>query len=218
MTAIAGVVFDKDGTLLDFHATWDRALGAALDGIDASGARAEAAAILHYDLDSQRIGPASPFIAESNDVVVELLRGLVDLGEFERRLVQAAHDELVEMPGASSTLSQLAGRGLLLAVATNDAAWIAESQLDRLGWRERFGEIYGYDSGHGAKPGPGMVTAAVEGFGLAPAQVLMVGDSPHDLIAGREAGTVTVLIGTNPDAIPFADHRIDSLSELLDLV
>jgi phosphoglycolate phosphatase len=57
--------------------------------------------------------------------------------------------------------------------------------------------LAGYDSGHGAKPAPGQLLAFCAATGLPAEAVLMVGDSRHDLAAGRAAGmrTVGVLTG-----------------------
>ena len=55
----------------------------------------------------------------------------------------------------------------------------------------------GFDSGFGAKPALGPLLAFATAMGLLPDQVVMVGDSPHDLIAGRAARmhTIGVLTG-----------------------
>ena len=91
-----------------------------------------------------------------------------------------------------------------------------------MGLMDRFGFIAGFDSGHGEKPAPGMVTAFIQHQGLAPNQVMMVGDSPHDCKAGRAAGAVTVGVtcgGATADQLaPFADHIVDDIRHLADLV
>jgi hypothetical protein len=60
-----------------------------------------------------------------------------------------------------------------------------------------FDFVAGCDSGFGAKPDPGMCLAFAAHLGHAPDTILMVGDSLHDLTAGRAAGmrTVGVLTG-----------------------
>jgi phosphoglycolate phosphatase len=94
-------------------------------------------------------------------------------------------------------LSALRARGLRLGVATNDSEAPARQHLAAHGITDCFDFISGYDSGHGPKPGPGMCLAFAQGLGLQPARVAMVGDSRHDLQAGRAAGmrTVAVLTG-----------------------
>ena len=88
-----------------------------------------------------------------------------------------------------------------------------------LGALERFDFIAGYDSGHGLKPGPGMVLAFAETVGIAPHEVAMIGDSLHDLGAGRSAGAGLVVgVLTGPavaaELAPHADHVLRSIAEL----
>jgi phosphoglycolate phosphatase len=91
----------------------------------------------------------------------------------------------------------LRARGLALGVATNDGEGPARLHLDRAGVLGHVDFLAGYDSGHGAKPAPGQLHAFCAATGLPPQAVLMVGDSLHDLTAGRAAGmrTVGVLTG-----------------------
>ena len=46
----------------------------------------------------------------------------------------------------------------------------------------------------------------------------MVGDSVHDVLAGRAAGAVTVAIGDQSAALHLADMQIEELGELVELV
>ena len=90
-------------------------------------------------------------------------------------------------------------------------------ELDHL-----FENILGADSGYGAKPGTGMLDAFVATHGLQPYQVMMVGDSVHDMEAGVAAGMVTVgvesglacrdVLGEN------ADFLIKSIADLPNLI
>ena len=100
-------------------------------------------------------------------------------------------------------------RGLRLGLATNDGEGPARAHLAAHGVANLFDFVAGYDSGHGAKPAPGMLLAFAARFALAPARVAMVGDSRHDLMAGRAAGmrTVAVLTGVAEAAelAPLAD-------------
>ena len=115
-------------------------------------------------------------------------------------------------------LTALRGRGLRLGLATNDAEAPARAHLAAHGVAHLFDSISGFDSGHGAKPGPGMLLAFAAHCGLAPARVVMVGDSRHDLMAGRAAGmrTVAVLTGiAGADQLaPLADAVLPDIAAL----
>jgi phosphoglycolate phosphatase len=90
--------------------------------------------------------------------------------------------------------------------------------LDGANVLESFDFIAGYDSGFGGKPAPGQLLAFCEQTGLAPSQCAMVGDSLHDLEAGRTAGMTTVGVLTGPaprdELAPHADVVLPSIAEL----
>jgi len=226
---IRGILFDKDGTLLDFDATWrgfardvlqalapgDRALQLALG--DAVGA----------DLRTGRFRAGSPIVAGSTAEVAAIWAPMLP-GWSAEALEDAANARAASvafagpMPAVADLpgyLDGLGARGLALGIATHDAEAGARAHMDALGALDRFGFIAGYDSGHGLKPGPGMVLAFCARAGLAPAQVAMVGDSLHDLHAGRAAGAglvVGVLTGPADAAelAPHADVVIAHIGEL----
>ena len=92
-----------------------------------------------------------------------------------------------------------------------------------LGVADLFDFIAGYDSGHGHKPGPGMPNAFAAHIGAQAAEVAMVGDSLHDLGAGRAAGcaySVAVLTGVAGEAelAPHADIVLPSIADLPDFL
>ena len=112
----------------------------------------------------------------------------------------------------------LKARGLRLGLATNDAEAAGRAHLAAHGVGQLFDMVAGFDSGHGAKPGPGMLLAFAGQCGLAPSRVVMVGDSRHDMQAGRAAGmrTVAVLTGIagRDELAPLADAVLPDIAAL----
>ncbi|MGY6411839.1 MAG: HAD family hydrolase [Alkalilacustris sp.] len=224
MDSIGGVVFDKDGTLYDFEATWGRwtlDLIAGLAQGDGALARRLAAAV-GFDLAQRRFDPDSPVIAGTPEAAADLLGphlpGLPRAGLIARMNASAALAPLVEAAPLAPLLAGLKGRGLRLGVATNDAESAARAHLAVSGVCDAFDFIAGYDSGFGAKPAPGMLHGFVAATGLAAGRVAMVGDSLHDLAAGRAAGMVTVAVLTGPatagDLAPLADAVLPDIGHL----
>ena len=221
-TPLRGMIFDKDGTLVDFHGTWDPATGAGLRAATADEATLQAAAdAIGYDLATNTIRPDSIFIAETNDVIFAALEPHLDIEEFGEACMHAAADTTVPADGLPELLTSLRIRGVGLAVATNDWEEIATDQLEILGWSDLFDVVMGSDSGHGAKPEPGMVLEAARRLGVEPAEAIMVGDTAHDLHAGRSAGMETVLVtgsgstaAVTPEVVGLADIVVTSLAEL----
>jgi phosphoglycolate phosphatase len=198
---IDAILFDKDGTLVDFHGTWDVAIGRALRvATDSPAALATAADALGYDLISGTVLRSSPFVAESNEVVFALLADHLDTDRFEAEATKASLEGVAPAVGVEATLRELQARAISCAVVTNDYESIARSQMAVLGWEQFFAAQTGSDSGFGAKPEPGMVTGTLgllqnTAVGpIRPSNAVMVGDTSYDLYAGNAAGLHTVLV------------------------
>lgn len=224
VTAIQGLLFDKDGTLFDFHGTW-AAWGAGLilrlSGDDPDTAR-RLAADLGFDLDAIGFLPGSPLIAGTLEVLIEaVMRLLPDYDETAlRRMVIDETEAIrpVEIVPLAPLLRRLTGAGLRLGVATNDAESPARAHLASAGVLADFAFVAGYDSGYGSKPGPGMLAGFCAASGLAPAACAMIGDSWHDLAAARAAGMTAVAVLSGPatraELAPVADVILRSIADL----
>ncbi|SFT66898.1 HAD family hydrolase [Sedimentitalea nanhaiensis] len=221
---IEAILFDKDGTLFDFGATWEvwaQALLLRLCTQDADRAAAAGWGI-GFDMKACRFLPDSIAIAGTAGQVAEALAPHVpDLSVAQ--VLAMLNDEAERTPQVEAVplgpfLDRLRGLGLKLGVATNDAENPARAHLGAAGVIDRFDFIAGFDSGHGAKPGPGQLLAFAKAVGVAPHLVAMVGDSSHDLIAGRSAGMVTVGVLTGiadaGDLAAFADVILPDISHL----
>ncbi len=221
---LRGVVFDKDGTLFDFHATW----GAWASGFIAQVARGDAALAeqlaeaLDFDLPRGRFRKSSRVISGTMEVVVDVLHRCLprrDRAQLHARVL-ASTAAAPQVPAAPlpPLLARLGNAGLALGLATNDAEAPARAHLERAGIHDRFAFIAGYDSGHGAKPGPGQLITFCRRTGLVPAEVLMVGDSLHDLASARAAGMRSLAVLTGPaeagDLAPHADAVLPDVGAL----
>ena len=119
----------------------------------------------------------------------------------------------------SEMLASLKAMGLAVGCATNDFESSAKLQLEEAGIYEQFDFVCGFDSGYGAKPGPGMFQAFAKHCGIQAAEAVMVGDSTHDLNCGKSAGAALCIgVLTGPaeakDIQDYADVILGS-AELL---
>ncbi len=223
---IDALLFDKDGTLFDFAATWEafaRSFLLRVTGGDPVRAAVVGQAI-GFDMVTSSYSQDSIVIAGTPGEVAEVLAGFFpDMSQDE--LVDMINDEAARAPQAEAVplaafLDDMRAKGLKLGVATNDAEHPAHAHLTSAGVREKFDFIAGFDSGHGAKPGPGQLLAFAAQVGLEPGRVAMVGDSTHDLLAGRAAGmtTIGVLTGlaTVEDLSPHADVVLPNIGHIAD--
>lgn len=221
---ISGILFDKDGTLFDFQATWSAwTHGVLIDLADGDIARAAMLGrAIGFTFDTGTFAPDSVVISHTaEDIATALLPHLP--GKSLPALVSlmntmAASVALVPAIPLAPFLAMLRARGLRLGVATNDAESAARAQLSSVGIETAFDFIAGFDSGHGGKPHPGMLLAFASAHGLSPDQVVMVGDSRHDLVAGRAAGmrVVGVLTGlaAADDLAPLAEAVLPDIGHL----
>lgn len=224
------VLFDKDGTLFDFQKSW-RGLGVRAIAHFADGDAAMAASLAErggFDLALERFLPESPLVSATSGEIAaiwsETLGGATSAGVIEEWLnTEAALAAATEMAPATEdlggVLDRLIADGFALGVATNDAERAARAQLSRTGVLDRFVFVVGYDSGVAPKPDPAMVLAFAAASGAAPAEVVMVGDSLHDIRAARAAGALAaigVLTGPAPRALleSEADLVIESIEDL----
>ncbi|TAG12096.1 MAG: HAD family hydrolase [Rhodobacterales bacterium] len=222
---IDGLIFDKDGTLFDFRISWGQwAKGFLASVATGPDHAAQLGRAIGFDAATLSFAPDSPVIAATAaDIAAALAPHLpehtvVSLTELIDETAGAA--PMSEAVPLRPLLATLRARGLKLGVATNDSEAPARQHLAAHGITECFDFIAGYDSGHGAKPGPGMCLAFAATLGLDPARVAMVGDSRHDLEAGRAAGmrTVAVLTGIakHDDLAPHADVVLPDIGSLPD--
>lgn len=224
--AIDALLFDKDGTLFDFSATWGAFGRIAMDRLsqgDLAKARYLGQAI-GFDYDQDRYEVDSVVIAGTVDEVADALLPHLEAhshGDLVDILNQAsAMAEQVQAVPLKPFLQGLRDAGLKLGVATNDAESPALQHLTSVGVGDHFDFIAGYDSGHGYKPGPGQLLAFAKHVDVHPSRVAMVGDSRHDLQAGRAAGMVTigVLTGMAPAETlqPLADVVLPDIGHIPD--
>jgi phosphoglycolate phosphatase len=229
--AISAILFDKDGTLIDYWLTWlpiNRQVALFAAGGDEGLAR-ELLRVGGQDPATDRVVPGSVLAAGSVADIAAVfaaelgVRSPPQLAQGIEAIFRrggAEHGRLAD--GARKTVAELRRRGFKLGLATNDSIGGLEASLGPHHILELFDFRVGCDSGFGAKPDPGMVRAFCAAVGVAPSAVAVVGDSTHDLSMGRAAGvglTVGVLGGTSgaKDLEPYADHIIEHLVDLLSM-
>jgi phosphoglycolate phosphatase len=218
---IEAILFDKDGTLFDFYRTWGMVTEeAAL--LAAEGDAARAAEIMlksGKDAVTGRYLPGSVIASGSNREIVALWADLlgrkdVDLlydsvaAHFLKRQTEVMHP-VVDF---NSFFARLRDRGYRLGIATMDSEVAAHQAMDKFGVRQSLDFICGFDTGHGIKPGGGMVEAFARLMQLPASAIAVVGDSPHDMHMARagEAGrAIGVLTGvSSKDALLDAGAHV----------
>ncbi|MEM1298587.1 MAG: HAD-IA family hydrolase [Pseudomonadota bacterium] len=230
---IRGLLFDKDGTLFDFALSWSGVLDDTLAALTGDRVlQQRMAAATGYDKAAGRFEPGSPAVAGALDEVAAMWAEFlpqhraIDILQIADRIATEAVNGGSLVPAVEDLSAYLAGlvaQGYVLGIATHDSEGAARAHLEGFNALAHFTFVAGYDSGHGLKPGPGMLLAFAKATGLAPAEIAMIGDSIHDLGVAPAAGAamaVGVLTGPaeHKDLAPYADHVLPSIADLPDLL
>lgn len=222
------IVFDKDGTLIDFHKTWLPVYrSAALTFADNNTELADELLGEHgYDHATRRFLGGSLLAAGNNRDIAEAWSGQLSAPVNSQHLNQLFQTMIVEsvapVPGLTQTISRLRQYGLKLGVATSDSFSGIHNSLKSFDILGSFDFLCGYDSGYGCKPEAGMVLAFCKAVSVAPEQTIVVGDNRHDIEMGRNAGAglcIGVLTGTSTrdELTDIADHVFEDIGDLPDL-
>lgn len=228
------VVFDKDGTLIDFHAMWGGwalELGRRLDGATRRPVAGDVFAAIGFDPVSGRVRAGAPLavatMGEIAEVIAAVIRRWCPSVAAARRAVESAWFRPDPVASAVPTADLAALFGLLrasdrlVAVATTDDRAPTEATLRGLGIREHVSALACGDDGIGVKPDPAMVLAICAALRVAPDRAAVVGDTPADLAMGRSAGAGRVIgvltgVGGRAELEPLADVVLGSVGELLE--
>ncbi|HEX5014408.1 MAG TPA: HAD family hydrolase [Candidatus Limnocylindrales bacterium] len=228
------VVFDKDGTLIDFHAMWGGwtlELGRRLDGATRRPVSGDVFAAIGFDpsVGGGRVLAGAPLavatMGEIREIVAAIVRRWCPSVAAARRAVEGAWFEPDPVALArpvtdlAPLFAALRASGRSIAVATTDDRGPTEATLRALGVRDDVAAIACGDDGVGVKPDPSMLLALCATVGIPPSATAIVGDTPADLSMGRAAGAGRVIgvlsgVGSREELAPLADAVLGSIEEL----
>jgi phosphoglycolate phosphatase len=189
--SVAAVALDLDGTLLDTLPDIARAADRMLT--DLGRPAAGEARVRGY------IGRGIPRLVKR--LLTGELDGEPDDASFRRALPlfeQHYRDTFAErsrpFPGVPEGLARMRGAGLRLACVTNKAASFTLPLLAHTGLAGFFDLVVSGDTLPRKKPDPRPLQHIARQFGVAPAELLLIGDSDNDTEAARAAGCPVVCV------------------------
>ncbi len=236
LNEIKAIIFDKDGTLLDFNQFWISVTKAVFSKL-----------ISDYKLDEKILDVLLLEVGIKDGLALK--NGLICKGTYEQ-LCDAIFQILIKYNNHISnknlyrnmmkyfnnfsstgkivptckdlkeTLYYLKAKGFILAVATTDNAEITVISLNSLGIINVFDKIYTDGCGLPNKPSPEIVQNLCKTYNLRPKNVLMVGDTETDLLFAANSKIKSALILSNDvlDITKQADITISGISQLKDFL
>lgn len=235
---ICGIIFDKDGTLLDFDKFWVSITYKAVDEIlKKCGA--------DKSLKPKILQSLGVFCGET-DITGQLCSGTYEsmtecifkilsengadnlsLTELKSITVGAYHHNLnagtvaPACGGLCEILKNLKEKGIFLALVTTDDAYFTERCLKMLGIHEFFDEIYTDDGIFPTKPNPFCIEKFCNDFNLSRENVIMVGDTLTDTAFAKNGGIFCVGVAKSERSKNVlknsADVVIDDVSHIFEV-
>jgi phosphoglycolate phosphatase len=231
--AIRGVLFDKDGTLIDVTGTWvpvyQELLREVFPGSDPKVIEAKFVAA-GYDPATGAFRAGSVLAQGTTRDIIEVWWPGLDASQIAQKVKLFDVDyrdlglkHLKPLMPLRPVLEELRAMGLKLGVATNDTAASAALHMAALDAAALFDVILGADSVKRPKPFGDMIHAFADAVGIRTSEVAMVGDNPHDMETAHDAEAglaIGVLSGNSArDHLePLADHVIGTIAELPALI
>ena len=246
---IKGILLDKDGTLIDFFSLWGEAAckvtervideyhlgqlpqarGCLLDSLgikdglaDPEGALAwksysmiadDVYCALENQMKKHSFSPCTKFCRENLEKTL--------VREFTEETCTKV-TEFKTFTDLKKLMSALAEKGIKLGVATTDTLGAAKDCCQKLGIYDKISFWAADGAEYPLKPDAEIITAAARLWGITPAEIAMVGDTPNDLRFAKNGHAVGIAVlcgtGKRKDLERLADYTINSLDDLLPLL
>lgn len=227
-----GIIFDKDGTLIDFDFMWGGwvlYLAEQLQSISGLPVREPLCLAMGYDDSNRKVLAHGKLayapMAELYQLTVDVVQSL---GLNKTRAEQTVQDGwcipdpvLLAKPFTDTRdlFSKLHQAGVKLGIATTDDRAPTQAMIEAFDLEEYLTAMVCADDGIPAKPAPDMALTICQRMNIHPSKAIVIGDTTADLKMARAAGAglvVGVLSGASAssDLIAYADVLIDSVDEL----
>ncbi|MEH2921828.1 phosphoglycolate phosphatase [Samsonia erythrinae] len=188
LTAIRGLAFDLDGTLINSAPGLAAAVDEALKALSLPAAGETRVAtwigngadvLVERALRWAGVEPTAARIRETREL-------------FDRYYAQTVESGSALFPQVKETLANLAQQGFPMAIVTNKPTPFVAPLLAGLGIGEYFSLVIGGDDVTMKKPHPAPLYLVLGKLGLRAGELLFVGDSRNDILAAKAAGCPSV--------------------------
>ena len=187
--AVQGIIFDLDGTLIDFEGVSHRALAAPLE---------KRGCAFSWELHARIIGTKTEDWSRTIVEATPELRGALTPADYAKEYfaaLEGLYGELATWPGTLALLRALKARGFPLAIATSSPRVSFSKKMERFAEiRSLMDAVVTGDEVARGKPAPDIFQQAAARLGCDPRRCIVFEDSPAGLQGAREAGCLTVAL------------------------
>jgi HAD superfamily hydrolase (TIGR01549 family) len=226
------IIFDKDGTLIDFDAMWGGwvvFLAEQLHQVSGLAVREPLCLAMGYDDVNQKVLAhgklAATPMSQLYRLTVEVMQALGLTAEQAERAVEQGWcipDPVVlakQFTDTRTLFQKLHSQHIKIGIATTDDRGPTQAMIEAFDIEEYLSTMVCADDGIPAKPQPDMVLTICQRMNVDPSKVMVVGDTTADLKMARAAGAGLVVgvlsgVSSSADLIHYADVLIESVDEL----
>ena len=219
---IRAVAFDLDGTLIDTMGDLAASVNLMLGMLGAKELpESRVRALVGNGVETLVLRALNESVGSS---ATHAAQRSAALALFRRVYGQHLFKHSKVYPGVAQTLRDLNEAGLALCCITNKDSAFADPLLQQAGLSQFLSFTLCADRAEDRKPSPNLLQAACSRLGIAPAEMLYVGDSSMDVAAARAAGSPVIAVsygygkdhaGGPGDIQP--DGCVDDLTEIVAL-
>ena len=228
---IKGILFDKDGTLLEFDKTWRPIAGKVILEIMKEyglGEDYRTRLSVAIGLHEHTIDPGGSLSSGTNkdvaDDFLKVLDGSIDEKEFIAWSTATFNKVAASLPfypveGVLDAVLELEARGIRIGLSTADTVENGTLFLEKTGLLEHFDYIGADDGIVNPKPATDYMEIFCSRFGLRPEEVAVVGDTMADMNFAKNSGAgliIGVLSGTGTEELlsAHADLVLESVNDI----
>jgi HAD superfamily hydrolase (TIGR01509 family) len=202
--SLKGVIFDVDGTLVDSN---DAHAQSWVDTFAEAG----------YDVPFEAV---RPLIGMGADKLLPKTIGITHDSEEGKKLIRRRSEifrerylpRLRPLEGSRALVLRIRSDGLKAIVATSAKEEELSGLLKAAQVEDLMQERATASDAKRSKPDPDIVEAAIEESGLAPEQLVMIGDTPYDIEAATKAGVRTIAFRSGS----WTDEALEGAIEIYD--